>query len=521
MMATGGMASYQHTTLQHTGTLHPVGPRAAEVAGVGLRYRVNDETWRLGEYADAPVATRTFENRLPDFPLTVGSRQFANGVDWIPVQGAVLSPPARMWTLQHIEQIVEHIAGRLHEITREDLLWGGMGIAMMFLKLGTRYADQGAFLPNHVLYARMALGITCEASLRVASEVARSEERCATSEFGYLDKYPQLDTSPIEAPLALAQFEMLKAYMHAITQGEEGERKEAIRRFRRYEDEVMTVDNDEWMQGRTMYLACALQLQASFPGDGILSGTIDRLANAIYDRSVEHAKQLYASEVDRRDPDPGHARIPPLFCYTKDRWPWVGARRGVCGLLHTLLSVPSVLKDTAKLAPIRDTVDWILREEQEDGLFCCVAFSEPGEKPNWGDGGGGAVMLFAKAFEVFFDPKYAAAAERAAGRLWTYSLARGSDGLMEGTAGNGYAFLRMFNCSRLAVERAVFNPMCSPEQWVHRAHMCARFILESDCTRPAEFDMSFADGKAGHVCFLMDMLDPGHSALPLFEIGRF
>ena len=35
-----------------------------------------------------------------------------------------------MWTMQHIEQIVEHIAGGLNEITREDLLWGGMGVAV-------------------------------------------------------------------------------------------------------------------------------------------------------------------------------------------------------------------------------------------------------------------------------------------------------------------------------------------------------------------------------------------------------
>lgn len=522
-----GMVGYQHSTLLHSGHSKQVGPRAAEIAGLGLRYRVNEQTLRLGEYSDAPAATRTFENRLPDFPLTIGTRQFANGIDFIPVQGGVLSPPARMWTQQHIENLVEHIAGRLHELTREDLMWGGMGIALMFVRLGNRFADRGAWLPNHVLYARMALGITSEPSLRGSSAIARSEERCAAAEFSYAAPYPQLDTSPPPAPIALAQFEFLKAYMHANTdkpsfddETEEGERKEAVRRFRRLEDEVMQVDNDEWMQGRSMYLSMALQLQVSFPADGILGGTVERVANAIFERSVEHGAQLYQSALDRYDKDPLHTSVPPLFCYTKDRWPWLGALRGLVGLLHTLLQVPSVLKDEAKLTLIRETIEWMLRQEREDGLFCSVAFSEPGEKPNWGNGAGGVVMLFAKAFEVFHDPKYANAAERTAERLWRYALVRNTDGLCEGTAGNAYAFLRMFTCARMAVERSVYNPMCTPEQWVHRAHMCTRFILESDCSRPAEFDMSFHDGKAGLVCLLLDMLEPGNSALPLFEIGR-
>jgi hypothetical protein len=367
----------------------------------------------------------------------------------------------------------------------------------------------------------MACGVTSTASLKGASAMARSEERCATSHFGYSVPQAMLDTSPVDAPLALSQFELIKVYMSAVCGDEEGQRKDAVRRFRALEEDILALDNDEWMQGRCMYLAMALQLNASFPGDGILQATIERMANAIYDRAIEHAKELYASMVDKRDPAPDHLRVPPLFCYTKDRWPWMGARRGLFGLLHTLLSVPSVIGDEKKMDTIRITIDWITRQEAEPGRFCCVAFSEPGEKPSWGDGGGGAVMLFAKAFEHFQDPKYAMAAQRSAERLWTYALSRGSSGLMEGTAGNGYAFLRMFNCARLAVERSNLSPMCAPEIWVHRAHMCSRFIMESYNVRPAEFDLSFADGNAGLVCFLMDMLEPGQACFPLFEIGRF
>jgi hypothetical protein len=45
--------------------------------------------------------------------------------------------------------------------------------------------------------------------------------------------------------------------------------------------------------------------------------------------------------------------------------------------------------------------------------------------------------------------------------------------------------------------------------------------MESYNVRPAEFNLSFADGNAGMVCFLMDMLEPGEACFPLFEVGRF
>ena len=42
--------------------------------------------------------------------------------------------------------------------------------------------------------------------------------------------------------------------MHAVCGDEEGQRKDAVRRFRALEEQVLTLDNDEWMQGRTMYV---------------------------------------------------------------------------------------------------------------------------------------------------------------------------------------------------------------------------------------------------------------------------
>ena len=47
------------------------------------------------------------------------------------------------------------------------------------------FAEHSRFLTGQVLYARMACGITSTASLKGASAMARSEERCATSAFGY------------------------------------------------------------------------------------------------------------------------------------------------------------------------------------------------------------------------------------------------------------------------------------------------------------------------------------------------
>ncbi len=96
---------------------------------------------------------------------------------------------------------------------------------------------------------------------------------------------------------------------------------------------MLALENDEWQQGRTMYLLCALQLQKSFGHDGILEGTIERVAQAIFRRSEENAATMH------KDPTPGlAARVPALLPATKDGWPWLGAQRGLIGVVHALLT---------------------------------------------------------------------------------------------------------------------------------------------------------------------------------------
>ena len=74
--------------------------------------------------------------------------------------------------MQHIEQIVEHIAGRLHEITREDLLWGGMGVAVAEEK-----CSRDSFGPTPLVWVcrdRCARGdIIPQARLRVHATLDR------------------------------------------------------------------------------------------------------------------------------------------------------------------------------------------------------------------------------------------------------------------------------------------------------------------------------------------------------------
>merc|ERR1719456_1326777 len=138
---------------------------------------------------------------------------------------------------------------------------------------------------------------------------------------------------------------------------DDASRKQHVRAFRKLEGEILELGHDAWMNGRAMYLLCALQLARSFPQDGILQGTIERLTSALFDRAEETARELHNDQLaPTAQPHTAHSRLPALMVKAKDGLPWAGAARGLAGLLHALLEVPGLSAE--RLAKIRQTVDW-------------------------------------------------------------------------------------------------------------------------------------------------------------------
>lgn len=87
---------------------------------------------------------------------------------------------------------------------------------------------------------------------------------------------------------------------------------------------------------------------------------------------------------------------------------------------------------------------------------------EPGRDRlvQWCHGAPGPLLLFARAYEAWGDPRYLAWAEDAADVVWARGLLRKGNGLCHGVSGNAYcAFMCVDVCFMLCGEQRV-NGWC-------------------------------------------------------------
>ena len=121
-------------------------------------------------------------------------------------------------------------------------------------------------------------------------------------------------------------------------------------------------------------------------------------------------------------------------------------------------------------------------------------------------------MMWCRAWMVLRVDVYLQAAVQAAECVWRHGLLRKGAGICHGIAGNGYAFLALWRCTR--------HP-----QWLHRAAQFGCALLDDRVMRyhathrpERNHQLSLYEGCAGTAAFLLDLLEPDGSAFPLFEI---
>ena len=171
------------------------------------------------------------------------------------------------------------------------------------------------------------------------------------------------------------------------------------------------------------------------------------------------------------------------------------------GLLHQVLAYISALRMETGNYPSRA----LRNKDPKDRLvqFC--------------HGAPGIVLLFCLAHEVFGDanPEYLPVAEDAAETVWRFGLLKKGPGLCHGVAGNGYTLLAMYRVTKNA-------------KYLDRARRFAEFSvsmvtdhsLRHELTAKPDYPLSLFEGKAGHACYIMDVLDPEHAYFPGVELPR-
>lgn len=193
---------------------------------------------------------------------------------------------------------------------------------------------------------------------------------------------------------------------------------------------------------------------------------------------------------------------------------YLGAAHGFTSVLLTLLQFPwYVASDPSVESDIRASVEFLLHVQTPRGNFPCDLddVAKPrrsqDELVHWCHGAPGVVLLMAKAYLVWQDPRYLESCVRAGEMVWERGLLRKGPGICHGVAGSGYVFLLLY---RLSGEL----------RWLHRARQFAEFMFtdEFKAARTPDCPYSLYEGLAGTACFLADLLEPRSASFPFMDV---
>ncbi|XP_065057896.1 lanC-like protein 3 [Rhopilema esculentum] len=254
---------------------------------------------------------------------------------------------------------------------------------------------------------------------------------------------------------------------------------------------------DEFFIGRAGYLAACLMLNRRFQKIAIPNEVTLQLCNLI----IESGRQ-YSKKVNHPSP----------LMYAYYNCEYIGAGHGIAAILLALLNFPECYMNNPVVeADIKASIDYVLSHEQRNGNYPPVpdeCRDDWNELVHWCHGASGVVYLLAKAFIVWKDERYLAAALRCGELVWSRGLLKKGPGLCHGIAGNGYVFL-------------LLHRLTSDEKYLHRARQFAAFMQTEEFkgnSRVPDAPYSLYEGIAGTACFLADLVNPADATYPFMEV---
>lgn len=249
---------------------------------------------------------------------------------------------------------------------------------------------------------------------------------------------------------------------------------------------------DELLYGRAGYLFSLLYVRKNISPSAVDDDLIRQVISSVLKSGQSlAAKKKMAS---------------PLMYEWHDSY-YLGAAHGVAGILYMLLQAREQLSSSELQTLVQRTVGYYLTLRYPSGNFPSSLGSQTDKLVHWCHGAPGAIHMFALAYSVFGDQSYLKAAQDCADMIWNRGLLKKGYGICHGTAGNGYAFLRMFQ-------------LTGEPKYLHRAAKFCEWCFDygqHNC-RIADRPLSLFEGMAGTIYFMADMLQPDKSAFPAFQL---
>lgn len=190
---------------------------------------------------------------------------------------------------------------------------------------------------------------------------------------------------------------------------------------------------DELLYGRVGYLYALLYVRKTVSPTAVDDGLIRNVVQAV----LSSGQRLSAEEKSRS----------PLMYQWHDSF-YLGAAHGLAGIFYMLLQVQSVLTEAELTTLVRPSIDWLAALQYPSGNYPSSIGSSSDKLIHWCHGAPGTIHLLLLAHLAFRETRYLEMAKKCAEVIWHRGILKKGYGVCHGTAGNGYAFLRMYQVTR-------------------------------------------------------------------------
>ncbi|XP_011173044.1 glutathione S-transferase LANCL1 isoform X2 [Solenopsis invicta] len=200
-----------------------------------------------------------------------------------------------------------------------------------------------------------------------------------------------------------------------------------------------------------------------------------------------------------------HSQSPLMYSWHDKEY--IGAAHGLAGILYLLLQARLYLTQAQIDNYIKPSLYYLKKLQFSSGNFLSSVGSPSDRLVQWCHGAPGMSALFCLAYKVFEDSTFLEIAIQCGEVIWERGLLKKGYSICHGVAGNGYAFIHLFQQTK---DIKYLYRACKFAEW------CFHYGLHQN--RSPDRPFSLFEGLAGVIYFLLDVQQPHSAKFPTYDI---
>ncbi|XP_071650632.1 lanC-like protein 2 isoform X2 [Temnothorax longispinosus] len=400
-------------------------------------------------------ATKHYKNQFDDYSISVSHNIVRNDTNTI-------HDAFKSLLTSEIKKCIQVLKKNERKWLNSDdysVYTGQAGIAYTLYYYGKYYSDS--------MYTNMAIEIL---------------QRCATE---FKSRHNITFLTGVVGPLALAAVIL-------ESQQKKKEAEQLILKLKSISTYVLDEHSnipDELLYGRAGYLAGLLYVNANLSTAPIEADLIKKVVSSIINSGISYASST-------------HSQSPLMYSWHNKEY--IGAAHGLAGILYLLLQYLTQVQIDNYIKP---SLYYLQKLQFSSGNFPSSMGNSSDKLVQWCHGAPGMSALFCLAYKVFEDGTFLETAIQCGEVIWERGLLKKGYSICHGVAGNGYAFMHLFQQTK---DIKYLYRACKFAEWC--------FHYGSHQTRLPDRPFSLFEGLAGVIYFLLDIQQPHLTKFPTYDI---